>query len=122
MSENNGVDYKSKCVEYESILGIGEYDLARKAFFAFCRVVDAQAKRLEKFNLDVEIAKDAKEDKIYDRTKAIWESMPKMISDINSLRRELNISKPEVEKRLTKQMTTSETIANVLEDKGRQDA
>lgn len=117
MSSNNGIDYKKKCEEYESILGIGEFDIARNAFFALCRVVDSQTKRLNKFNLDTEIAKDAKEDKIYDRTKAIWEGMPKMIMDINNLRKELNITKPDVERKILKQMTTAETIANVLEDR-----
>jgi hypothetical protein len=115
-------ELKKKVDEYEKMIGIGEYDIAKNAFFAICRIADLQTKRLNKFNLETEIAKDAKEDKIYDRTKAIWEGMAKMISDINSLRKELGIGKAEVAQQFSKQMTTSETIANVLSDTGRQDA
>lgn len=88
----NGTDYKKKCEEYESILGVGERDIAKDAFISLCRVVSAQSKRIGKFNLDTEIETNSKEDKVYDRTMAIVEKMPKMISEINSLRKELGLT------------------------------
>lgn len=94
-------DYKSKCEEYESILGIGEFDLAKKAFISFCKVINQQAKRLDKFTLETEIIKEDKADKVYDRTMDIVVKMPKMISDIHSLRKELGISNAQLEEAFT---------------------
>lgn len=111
------IDYKKRCDEYEKMLGIGKYDIPRKAFFALCKIVESQTNRLNKFNLDTEIVKDAKEDKVYDRTKAIWEGLPKMITDINSLRKDLNIKEIDIVQQLGKQMTTAESIADVLTDR-----
>lgn len=83
--------------ELESIVGVGKNDIARDAFFSFCKVVDMQSKRLKKFNLDTEIVKDAKEDKVYDRTMDIVVKMPKMITDLISLRDQLKISNKEIQ-------------------------
>lgn len=103
-----------KIAEYEKILGIGEYSIEKRAFFALCRIANLQTDRLNKFNLDTEIVKDAKEDKIYDRTMGIVKEMPKMISDINTLRKELGINKTEFENQGTKQRITPESISDVL--------
>lgn len=94
-------DYQKKCEEYESILGIGEFDLAKKAFISFCRVVHQQSERLNKFKLDTEIVKEDKADKVYDRTMDIVIKMPKMISDIHNLRKELGISNTQIEEAFT---------------------
>ncbi len=91
------IDYKQRCEDYESILGISDNDVAKKAFMSLCRVVEQQTKRLNKFNLDTEITKDAKEDKVYDRTMDIIVKMPKMIGDIHSLRKELGITNKQIE-------------------------
>ena len=91
------MDYKEKCEEYEEILGINGKDLAKKAFLSICRIVNQQTKRLDKFVLDNEIGVSPKDDKIYDRTMAMVEGMPKMIKDINALRVELKITKKEEE-------------------------
>jgi hypothetical protein len=91
------MDYKQKCEEYEEILGVGGKDIAKRAFLSICRIVNQQTKRLDKFDLDKEIGQNPKEDKIYDRTIAILEGMPKMIKDINALRAELKITKKEEE-------------------------
>lgn len=86
-----------KIQEYEEILGVNGKDIAKKAFLALCKVAKAQTKRLEIFNLDKEIAVNPKDDKIYDRTMGIVDSMPKMIKDIKSLREELGIKQKEIE-------------------------
>lgn len=83
---------EEKIVEYEAIIGIGKNDVARNAFVALCKALGQQSKRIEKFNLDTEIAKFEKDDKIYDRTMDIIIKMPKMILDINNIRKELGIS------------------------------
>jgi len=91
------MDYKEKCEEYEAILGIGGKDIAKRAFLSLCRVVNQQVARLDKFVLDKEIGVNPKDDKIYDRTMAIADGMPKMIKDINALKLELKITKKEEE-------------------------
>lgn len=91
------MDYKQKCEEYEEILGVGGKDIAKRAFLSLCRIVNQQTKRLDKFNLDTEITQNPKDDKVYDRVMEIVVKMPKMISDINSLRAELKITKKEEE-------------------------
>ena len=90
-------DYKLKCEEYEEILGVGGRDITKRAFLSLCRIVNQQTKRLDKFNLDTEIGQNPKDDKVYDRVMEIVVKMPKMISDINSLRSELKITKQEEE-------------------------
>lgn len=103
LNKNNmtDIDYKQKCEEYEQLLGIGGNDIAKDAFIALCRITKQQTKRLSKFDLEKEIGVNAKEDKVYDRTMDIVVKMPKMISDINTLRKELNISNNQIEEAFT---------------------
>lgn len=88
---------KQKVEDYESILGIGDNDLAKKAFFSLCRVAKLQTNRLNIFDLDKEIGQNPKDDKVYDRVMEIVVKMPKMISDIHALRKELGITNTQIE-------------------------
>lgn len=83
--------------DYESILGIGNNDIAKEAFLSFCRVVKQQSKKLKTFELDKEIGSNPKDDKVYDRVMEIVVKMPKMISDIYALRKELGITNTQIE-------------------------
>ena len=105
---------KQTIQEYEQILGIGEYSIEKDAFYALCRITMLQTVRLNRFNLETEIAKDAKEDKIYERTMAIVKELPKMISDISSLRKELGVEKKDAREQYLKQSITPESVSNVL--------
>ena len=104
---------QQKLDDLKKAYGVGGYSIEKNAFFALCRIAELQTNRLNKFNLDSEITKDAKEDKVYDRTMAIVKELPKMISDINGLRKELNIGTKEMEQKLTRQITP-ESISDVL--------
>lgn len=86
-------ELKKKISEYESLLGVNDKDVAKDAFLAYCKIVKMYTAKLNKFNLDTEIGKDPKEDKVYDRVTAIVKEMPSIILDISKLRKELNISK-----------------------------
>jgi hypothetical protein len=88
---------QQKVDDYESILGIGENDVAKEAFYSLCRIARQQTKRLDKFELDKEIGQNPKEDKVYDRVMEIVVKMPKMISDIHALRKELGITNKQIE-------------------------
>jgi len=83
--------------DYESILGIGDNDIAKEAFLSLCKIAKQQSKRLNKFDLDKEIGSNPKDDKVYDRVMEIVVKMPKMISDIHALRKELGITNNQIE-------------------------
>jgi len=69
-----------------------ETDGAIAGFYALNRIVNQQIKVLNSTNLASAIDEDPKESKRYDRTKAIWEGMAKMIADLNSLKAEFKIT------------------------------
>lgn len=93
------IDYKKRCEELEEIIGIGKNDIARKAFISVCRMVSAQTDLLNKFTIETEIKKIPSKDgdKIYDRTIAVLDGMPKMITNIVELRDKLKITPKEIE-------------------------
>ncbi|MES2382391.1 MAG: hypothetical protein V4538_15195 [Bacteroidota bacterium] len=72
------------------------------AFYSLRRILSLQAKRLDKFDLDKEIGSNSKEDKVYDRTLDIVVKMPKMISELNSLKSELKLTGNEDEDKKNK--------------------
>lgn len=83
--------------DYENILGISGNDIAKKAFVSYCKIAKQMTGRLDKFELDKEIGQNPKEDKVYDRVMEIVVKMPKMISDIYALRKELGITNTQIE-------------------------
>ena len=93
------INLEERVKELESIIGIDKNDIARNAFISFCKMVASQTNLLNNFKLDTEIKKiPAKDgDKIYDRTMAIHDGMPKMIENVLNLRDKLKISNKEIE-------------------------
>lgn len=83
---------KKKVSELEHRLSLYENDSVFKGYYALNKIVNQQIKRLNAFDLDTEISQNPKDDKVYDRTKAIWEGLKGMISDLNALKSELKIS------------------------------
>lgn len=106
-------DYKKRCEDYEKILGVGEVSIEKSAFFALCKMVESQTHRLNKFNLETEIGKDAKEDKIYDRTMGIVKEFPKLLTEVSALRKELGIERKDMSSK-SRERITPESISNVL--------
>jgi hypothetical protein len=96
--------------------------LEKDGYYAFKFWVRQQIDIVKNFKLKDEITKNPKEDKFYDRVKAIGEGLKDAITGLKALRTELRITQKDDaddESKSRKQMTTSETVANVLEDKGR---
>ena len=93
------INLEERIKELESIIGIDKNDIARNAFLSYCKMAASQTELLKKFDLSAEIKKiPAKDgDKIYDRTMAIVDGVPKMITNIIELREKLKISNKEVE-------------------------
>lgn len=129
MSEET-VDYKQLYEEERRKLADAQYkiqvlaqkiavyelgDLEKQGYFVFKAYVKQQIDVVKDFRLHEEITKNPKDDKFYDRVKAIGEGLKSMISDMNDLKATLKIS-PEEERQSTKtnSFTSPESIANVL--------
>ena len=90
-------------------------DPSKRGYFALCKILYQQIEYLENFDLKKEIGENPKEDKIYDRTKGIWEGLKTMIVDCRALKQELNVSSEEEEKEIKKlNRITPETMSDVL--------
>ena len=90
---------KDRIQELEGIIGIDKNDIAINAFISVCKMVSSQTMLLNNFKIDIEIKKipTKDSDKIYDRTMAILDGMPKMITNIIELRDKLKISNKDIE-------------------------
>lgn len=84
--------------ELEQRLSIYENEnLEKQGFFALKRYVTQQIKMLSEFELETEIKKTVKDDKYYDRVKAIGGDLKEMIVGLKNLKSELKISKQDEE-------------------------
>jgi hypothetical protein len=117
-------DYKKKVSVLEQKLRLYENDPDKSGFFALKRIVNQQVDYLRNFTIKDRISGKASEDATYARSKEMWESLPKMISELNGLKRELRINNEDEEKesKNTNQRTTPESIADVLGDNKQQQA
>lgn len=90
-------------------------DTSKRGYYAYNRILHQQIEHLESFNLQTQIKADPKEDKVYERTKAIWEGLKDMILGGRILKQELKISAEEDEKEMKKiYRTTPESIADAI--------
>ena len=99
-----------------------EDELDKEGYYALKGYVKQQIDIVKKFKLDEEISKNPKDDKFYDRVKAIGEGLKSMITDLKGLKVELKIS-PDEEKEeylKRKKVITAENMAdNIGELAGR---
>lgn len=100
----------------EQKISIYENELDKRGFFVLKNLVNQQVEYLAGFKIKDKIGGKASEDATYARTKDLWEGLPKMISDLNSLRRELRITSTDEKNEpiFNNQRTTPESIADVL--------
>jgi transcriptional regulator with XRE-family HTH domain len=90
-------------------------DPSKRGYFALCKILYQQIEYLEQFDLKKQIAENPKEDKVYDRTKGIWEGLKTMIIDCRTLKQELGVSNEDEEKEVKKiSRITPETMSDVL--------
>lgn len=110
--------------ELKEKIKLYEQNGAAKAAYAINRKLNELADMLNKINVTNLDISDPK-DKTFERLKVAWGEMASLGTAYKTLAESAGITNDEtmdVSKRPFKQMTTSETIANVLEDRGRQDA
>jgi hypothetical protein len=91
-------------------------DLEREGYYALKFWVRQQVDIVKDFKLEEEIKKNPKDDKFYDRVKALGEGLKGSITDLKILRTELRITqKEDLEDTIKrKERITPESISNVL--------
>ncbi|MGL4501335.1 MAG: hypothetical protein ACRCU2_19850 [Planktothrix sp.] len=87
-------------------------NLEREGYFALKFWVRQQVDIVKEFKLKDEITKNPKDDKFYDRVKALGEGLKESITDLKILRTELRITQKEDEQgELKFKRTTPESVA-----------
>lgn len=87
-------------------------NLEREGYFALKFWVRQQVDIVKDFRLKEEITKNPKDDKFYDRVKALGEGLKESITDLKILRTELRITQKEDEQNELKyKRTTPESVA-----------
>ncbi len=114
-TENNNLKQQLKVV-LDRLAVYEDEDLEREGYYAFKLWVRQQVDIVKDFKLDEEIKKNPKDDKFYDRVKALGEGLKSSLTDLKTLRTELRITykeeKEEDSKR--KNIISPESISNVL--------
>lgn len=100
----------------EQKLALYENDPEKNGYFAFKRILNQQVDYLKGFTIKDKISGKASEDATYARSKDMWESLPKMISDCANLKRELKISPEDESEEIKQQKITPESMAGVIGD------
>lgn len=81
------IDYKARCEEYEKRMGIGEDDPAKDGYLVLVAILRQQNEYLKSFKISTKIASEEKGDQLgYKNAKDLWENLPNMIGDVNSLK------------------------------------
>lgn len=111
-------ELKKKIVMYEQ-------NGAAKLYYSLNRKMNEMADLMNSTNLKSLDITDPK-DKSFERLKVLWDSAAKVAEASKSLGQSAGIitgnEDEDINKKPFKQLTTSEHIANVLENNGRQDA
>ena len=94
MNENDNLVIKNKRLEREVELlkeKLRTYESPgdMRAYYAMQRVLNQQADFLNKFDLESEIKRFERDDKVYDRTSDLWEKLPTAISKLALLKTEI---------------------------------
>lgn len=81
-----------KIAHYEKILGIAENNLAYRGYIAYQTMLEQQIAHIEKFKLTSDMLEGKKtENAYYERSDAMFKSLPDSISSLNRLKAELKI-------------------------------
>lgn len=121
---DNGIDYKAKYEQLKAVVAMYEQNGAAKLYYSLNRKMWEMADMLNKNSLS-SVNLDDPKDKSFDRIFRILEKSEVVSNSAKALRDFAGITGDETEdvnRRPFKQLTTSEFIANVLENSGRQDA
>lgn len=85
-------DEKRKVSVLERANALYISDATIRGYYVQNKILNQQVDILDEFKFGEEIKKTTKDDKYYDRAKALWEGMPDMIAGLNKLKAELKIT------------------------------
>lgn len=85
-------DEKRKVAVLEKQNALYTNDATIRGYYVQNKILNQQVNILDEFKFGEEIKKTTKDDKYYDRAKALWEGMPDMIAGLNKLKVELKIT------------------------------
>ena len=105
--ENNNLSQQLK-VAMQKLSVFESEDLEKEGYYALKGYLKQQIDIVKNFKISEEITKNPKDDKYYDRVKALGEGLKSMITDLNTLKIELKINPKEESKR---QRTSPESVA-----------
>lgn len=88
---------KKKLLHYERIFSVSEEDLAIKGYISYVELVRQQIDYMKDFKLKEHIDGKKTETVLYDRSMAIGEKLPDMITRMNRLKDELRIEYDELD-------------------------
>jgi hypothetical protein len=66
-------------------------DSSKRSFFALNRIINQQVDLLNDFDIKSNVEGKKSENASFERTQSIWKELPKLISELNSLRSEMKI-------------------------------
>jgi hypothetical protein len=90
-------------------------DPSKRGYYALNKILYQQIEYLENFKLKESLEANPKDEKIFERTKGIWEGLKAMIMDCRTLKGELKIPFDEEEKAIKRIYgTTPESIADAI--------
>jgi hypothetical protein len=90
-------------------------DPSKRGYYALNKILYQQIEYLENFKLKESLEANPKDEKIFERTKGIWEGLKTMIMDCRTLKGELKIPFDEEEKEIKRiYRTTPESIADAI--------
>lgn len=106
------IDYKRRCAEYEQRMGIGENDPAKDGYLVLVEILRQQNSYLSEIDIKEMVMREDKTKATaeYERAKALWEYLPKMIQSVSTLRIELKMDGEE--KKSAYSPITAKEIAN----------
>lgn len=112
-------DLRKIIIEYEKILGIGEYDPMKNAFIIYVKILNQQTEYLKDFKIKDVITKVDKDSPEYKRAMEMVDGLPKMITAVNDLKSVLKLNKSDLvelepDNPIFSKITTPESISDVL--------
>ena len=66
-------------------------DSSKRSFFALNRIINQQVDLLNEFDIKTNVEGKKSENAQFERTQSIWKELPKLITELNSLRADMKI-------------------------------
>lgn len=82
---------KKELEYYKKIFGIAQYDPATKGYIVLVQQLRQRNEFIDGFKIIEKIGSAVKDDPVYARATDLIDSLPKMISSVNSLKLELGV-------------------------------